>query len=159
MDILPLEGSLYRAVFLDYTLMGEKDFEYTCWRTSPSAWWEGKTIIEERESGGQVRATFETFHRADVQGGVRNESLEESLLLVSGRRANGSFVSYKGGAEIVTDRVGVIDYLLGGMYNQASERAKTEFVPHLEIPLLEQHDLAERGYAKPEQLVGVGIPG
>ena len=150
-----LEGNKYRAVFLDAKKEEEKDYQYTCWHTVPSMWWEGKVIITDKTAGGQVRATFETFHRANVDGGIRDESLEESLLLVRGRNYDGEYISYIGGRDVVTDRKGVIDYLLEGVYNEVSDLSREEFVPHVKIPLLEQHDLAERGYARLEQVVSV----
>lgn len=56
---------------------------------------------------------------------------------------------------MVTDREGVIDYLLEGVYDEGCARSQEEFLPHLKIPLLEQHLLAEEGYAKAEELVSV----
>jgi len=153
MQGLTLEGNRYSAVFLDAKKQEEKDYKYTCWHTSPSMWWEGKAVINDNTIGGQVRVTFETFHRANVEGGIRDETLEESLLLVRGRTDDGRFISYRGGRDVVTDRAGVIDYLLKGIYDKAFERLREEFIPHLNIPLLEQHDLAERGYARLEQAV------
>jgi len=156
MERLTLEGNNYSAVFLDAEKKEENEFGYTCWHTIPSMWWEGKAIINYKPVGGQVRVTFETFHRANVDGGIRDETLEESLLLVRGRTDDGRFASYRSGRDVVTDRAGVIDYLLKGVYDEAFGRSIEEFVPHMEIPLLDQNDLAERGYARLEQAVNAG---
>jgi len=150
MEGLTLEGNRYVAVFLDAEQIEEKNYVYTCWHTCRHMWWEGKAILTDKTRGEQVRATFETFHRANVPKGIRDETLEESLLLVRGRTVDGGFVSHKGGREVVLDRKGAVDYLLEGVYDEARELSRTEFVPHVKIPLLEQHDLAERGYAEPE---------
>lgn len=154
MEGLTLEGNRYRAIFLDAEKKEEKDYEYTCWHTHPSMWWNGKVIITNKAVGEQVRATFETFHRVNVEAGIRDETLEESLLLVRGRTEERGFISYKGGRDVVIDRIEVIDYLLERVYNEALFKcSREEFLPDVKIPLLEQDDLAERGYARLEQAV------
>lgn len=35
MEGLVLEGNKYRAIFLDAKKVEEKNYEYTCWHTSP----------------------------------------------------------------------------------------------------------------------------
>jgi len=151
MERLTLEGNRYIAILLDAEKREEEDYRYSCWHTAPDMWWEGNAIITNKTTGKEVRTTFETFRRANVEGGIKAETLEESVLLVRGRTADGGFVSHKGGGDIVLDRPEVVDYLFDGVYGEASAIARVKFMPHVRIPLLEQADLAERGYAKPEE--------
>jgi hypothetical protein len=120
-------------------------------------WWRGKAIITDKSLGRQVRATFETFHRSNAPGGIRDETLEESLLLVRGKTDDGKMVSYKGGRGIITKKSKVVDYLLEVLYKDAEKLAETEFLPHIEIPLLEQQNLSKMGYARLEEQIAVEI--
>ncbi|MEK6847570.1 MAG: hypothetical protein AABX50_00400 [Nanoarchaeota archaeon] len=156
MDDLVLEGKKYTAVFQHTQRYDDSStHEYTCWNTRQHMWWEGRVRINDKVTTKDVRAFFETFHRSDVPEGIRDETLEESLLLVRGMDEKGNYVSHRGGGNIITNRNAVIDYLLGKMYESALSLGKDEVFPKIDIPLLEQSDLAERGYALGEPVSAV----
>jgi len=153
MTDLILKGERYRATFQNSQKEGDHSTHvYTCWNTSPHMWWKGRVRIEDRSSGKDVRAFFESYHRSDVPEGIKDENLEESLLLVRGRNEKGNLISHKNGGKIITNRQEVIDYLLGRMYQDALDLGRDEVFPTINVPLLEQHELAERGYALGEPI-------
>lgn len=154
MESLTIEGNRYEARFQNVKREADElpagtdgdEGSINIW-ADYKMWWVGDVVVVDKDSQRETRFHFTTFARRNVLGGIRDESFEESLLLVRGKNLEGRFVSHRGGGDIVTDRQGVIDYLFEGLYNKSSELARDEFVQTIEIPLLEQHVLAERGYA------------
>ena len=142
---LILEGEKYRAVFQNSEQRGDHSTHvYSCWNTSPQMWWEGRVKIENMEDDGKdVRSLFETYHRSDVPGGIRDESLEESLLLVRGHDDNKGYFNLRIGGESIPERAKAMDYLLGRMYEDVLEFGRDEVFPTIRIPLLEQQELGD----------------
>lgn len=142
---LVLEGEQYRATFQNSHKAGDHStHEYSCWSTRPHMWWKGQVKIENPLTGRDVRAFFETYHRSDVPGGIKDETLEESLLLVRGND-NGRYFNLRIGGEAIPERARAIDYLLGRMYEDALELGKDEVFPTVNVPLLGQQELIDLG--------------
>ena len=151
MEDFILEGERYVALFQLYRKVNDsKTHKYSVWKTSPHMWWTGMIKIMDKESGNDARATFETLHRADVPDGIRTETLEQSLLLVRGVNEKSEFVSHKDGGSILFNRKGATDYLLCQVYEKILEDREIIIFPRVDIPLLEQHDLAKHGFALEE---------
>lgn len=151
MNDLVLQGERYTAIFRHTKKEDDSSTHvYSCWKTSPHMWWKGQVKITDNVTGRDARAFFETFHRSDVPMGIRSETLEESLLLIRGKNDKGHYVSHRSGGSIVINKRGVIDYLLEEMYEDALSSGQERIFPKINIPLLEQHNLAEHGYALEE---------
>ena len=150
MEDFILEGERYTATFQSAVLNSDNTGYESCWKTSSYAWWTGSIKIIDKESGNDARATFETLHRADVPDGIRTETLEQSLLLVRGVDEKDDFVSHRDGGSILFNRKGAVDYLLGQVYEKILEDREIIIFPTVDIPLLEQHDLAKHGFALEE---------
>ena len=143
---LILEGERYRAMFQNSEQRGDHSTHtYSCWKTRPHMWWEGRVKIEDRGNRRDIRAFFETYHRSDALGGIRDESLEESLLLVRGHDDDRGYFNLRIGEEAIPEKVRAIDYLLGRMYEDALELGRDEVFPKIRIPLLEQQELVDLG--------------
>jgi len=110
-------------------------------------------MITNNSTKEDVRAYFETLRRRDVEGGIRDETLEESLLMVRGFDQNGRYVTHKCGQGVVTNRVGLIDYLLEIVHEDIVSLRDEEIFPTVKIPLLEQSTLYAKGYASEEPVL------
>ena len=154
---LEIEGRKYVAKFQNVTVQTQDDDsddgagDFNVWNSGPKMWWYGTVLIAGCDFIRDVRAHFETYHRKDVEGGISEETLEESLMFVRGRDEDGIYVSHRNGGDVITNRKSTIDYLLAQVYYEGSTQIEVgKIIPSVSFPLLEQHVLAELGYALPE---------
>mgnify|MGYP001567584639 CR=1 FL=1 len=145
MEELVIEGERYRATFQNVRRNDDsKTYEYSCWNTSPKMWWEGEMRVIDKSEQGDIRTFFKTYPRSDVPNGIRNETFEQSLLLVRGEN-NGRYFNLRIGNDIIPDKDKAVDYLLGRLYEEASGLGEEKVFPKINIPLIELSDLVEQG--------------